>query len=95
MTIDAKTERILREMCLNGPVEYADMVSILERYQPSIEPVDFAAYVQRERMTCGSNEEAAKRAVRTLAKEAANRVRLAEQAKGRPDEQQIRKAFGL
>ena len=29
MTIDAKTERILREMCLNGPVEYADMVAAI------------------------------------------------------------------
>ena len=95
MALDEKTERILWDMCAAGPVEYADMLSIIERYQPPIATVDFAVRVQNARRRCGSNETAAVLALRQLQAEEQRRLDIAEQFRGHPCEQQVRAAFGL
>jgi hypothetical protein len=72
------------------------MVGIIERYQPSVAPLDFAAYVQAARLSgAHSAEAAAVAAVKRLQAEEDRRSALAEQFKGHPCERQVREAFGL
>lgn len=95
MDLDLKTEHLMRDICAMGPVEYADMLDIIERYQPPIAPLDFAVYVQNARRRCGSNEKAAMLAIQQLQAEEDRRRDIVEAFRGRPDEQQIREALGV